>query len=441
MNDSHFTPPSAASVPEHRELHRSRSGFSRLVEYTVDGGRPLVIKTIRPDYHDQAAAMAMLRREYQLTSSLYHNGVVQIFEWQDIDGIGAGIVMQRVDGVTLTSLLATANLTHTQRTHILNNILDAVGYIHSRGIVHRDLKPDNIMVNPATGHTTIIDFGLAARIGSGTLPGGTPPYSAPEQMDTPGTAHPTADIHAIGHLMTDLFGNGRQMSRVAQRCTHHTPAARPQTIDEVRRLIAATRRRKILIPVIAGLLLIAAIIATYSALVGMPPGASAPVASTEKPNTAQADLSDLSAPAPPIETPATTPPPAAAPIETPATTPTPTAEKPAEKSATTPAPAPTADNIENRVRTYATQCAEKYFAMHIQALDTARQRSTIMMGWSENWIFGAERAYNQWLEKEIGIDHPDYGILRQTGINAIKDYRMRHAGEHKKALDAALTRI
>jgi len=43
------------------------------------------------------------------------------------------------------------------------NLLDAVGYIHSKGIMHRDLKPENILLASKVSNTDvkISDFGLA----------------------------------------------------------------------------------------------------------------------------------------------------------------------------------------------------------------------------------------------------------------------------------------
>lgn len=45
-------------------------------------------------------------------------------------------------------------------------ILSAITYLHAQDIVFRDLKPENIMLD-ATGHTKLVDFGLAK-----TLPHG-----------------------------------------------------------------------------------------------------------------------------------------------------------------------------------------------------------------------------------------------------------------------------
>jgi calcium/calmodulin-dependent protein kinase I len=46
---------------------------------------------------------------------------------------------------------------------IVNKILNAINYLHSKGIVHRDLKPENLLIssNLATLEIKISDFGLS----------------------------------------------------------------------------------------------------------------------------------------------------------------------------------------------------------------------------------------------------------------------------------------
>lgn len=68
---------------------------------------------------------------------------------------------------------------------IVNDICNAINYIHSKGIAHRDIKPDNIMINPITLDIRIIDFGLSCN--SDTIDekvGGTPGYVDPKSMLT-----------------------------------------------------------------------------------------------------------------------------------------------------------------------------------------------------------------------------------------------------------------
>src|SRR4029079_2417629 len=54
--------------------------------------------------------------------------------------------------------------------------------VHACGLLHRDIKPANIVLGD-DGVPRLVDFGLAAHLGSAALHGvsGTPPYMAPEQ--------------------------------------------------------------------------------------------------------------------------------------------------------------------------------------------------------------------------------------------------------------------
>lgn len=70
-----------------------------------------------------------------------------------------------------------------QLLDIYVQVLETIGYLHSRGVVHADVKPENLIVN-TEGLVTLIDFGLSCAIGSKAESiRGTREYMAPEQVE------------------------------------------------------------------------------------------------------------------------------------------------------------------------------------------------------------------------------------------------------------------
>ena len=86
-------------------------------------------------------------------------------------------------------------------------LVDAVGYMHSKGMYHRDIKPENIFLT-SSGDMKLGDFGLAT-IDSWSYENtvGSDRYMSPEQYDSAGTGYSTeeADVWAIGICLLNLL--------------------------------------------------------------------------------------------------------------------------------------------------------------------------------------------------------------------------------------------
>lgn len=92
-------------------------------------------------------------------------------------------------------------------TTLWTQMSGALASIHAEAFVHDDVKPDNIMWDPTTQHSVLIDFGAA--LNHRKLPpdyfnpSGTPPYAPPEFLDhRKGSA---GDVWALGVTMLFAF--------------------------------------------------------------------------------------------------------------------------------------------------------------------------------------------------------------------------------------------
>jgi serine/threonine-protein kinase len=112
------------------------------------------------------------------------------------------IVMELVEGRSLTALLSAGPLPWRLAMLIGAQVAAALAAAHDRGVVHRDVKPANVMVT-ADG-VKLVDFGISAAVGDGDPDSGeiigTPAYLAPERLVN-GVVRPATDVYALGLLL------------------------------------------------------------------------------------------------------------------------------------------------------------------------------------------------------------------------------------------------
>lgn len=226
---------------DYRQLSYRGAGYSVL--YTVlSGERKLFLKALNKEQGISSENLARLQREYKLMERLYGNEhIVRCIGWREDAEVGPCIVMEYVDGETLADYLKT-HPSNKEKKRILNELLDAVGFIHKHQIVHNDLKPENILVTHNGHNVKLIDFGYAdcdSTIDKAT--GGTKAFASPEliRRETTGVV---SDIYSLGFIIKLLFP--RRYGWVVRKCQREEAPKRYQRVSEVGKAI---RRREIAI--------------------------------------------------------------------------------------------------------------------------------------------------------------------------------------------------
>ncbi|APR85996.1 serine/threonine protein kinase [Minicystis rosea] len=200
------------SIPGHRVTRLlARGGFGLVFEGTreSDGAR-VAIKVARADRADAAAC---LEQEIVALTTIGAPHVPTVLARGETEGSAPYVVMDLLTAPTLAErLLGRVDpLPVAEAIAVVLALLDAVERVHACGYVHRDLKPENVFVDAAR-RATLVDFGLASRIGGGSsrdvtsegMGVGTAEYMAPEQCEGQHELDGRADLYAVGVMLFEL---------------------------------------------------------------------------------------------------------------------------------------------------------------------------------------------------------------------------------------------
>ncbi len=206
--------------------------------------RTVAIKVLPSHLSENAELRQRFEREAKTISSLSHPHICALYDVGHQDGTDY-LVMEYLEGETLTDRLAKGPLPTEQVLRHGIEIADALDKAHRQGIVHRDLKPGNVMLTKSG--VKLLDFGLAKAMqqsspkssftalptaaenltAEGTILG-TFQYMAPEQLEGRESDSRT-DIFAFGAVLYEMatgqkaFSGRSQASLIASILSSEPP--------------------------------------------------------------------------------------------------------------------------------------------------------------------------------------------------------------------------
>ena len=168
-----------------------------------DNDRFVAVKVVAPHLSEDPNFEQRFRLEAQVLRDLRHPNIMPVEDYGELDGY-AYLVMPFLKVGTLTDRLLEGPVSPSYGAFLVQQISEALQYLHDEGVVHRDVKPSNILLDEQ-GNALLSDFGLARLQEShasltGAMMVGTPAFIPPEQARGE-KANVLSDQYSLGVIL------------------------------------------------------------------------------------------------------------------------------------------------------------------------------------------------------------------------------------------------
>jgi eukaryotic-like serine/threonine-protein kinase len=288
--------------------------------------RDVAVKILPASFSADPERLQRFAQESRAAAALNHPNILSIYDIGEANG-APYVVSELLEGETLRDRLRNGPLSSTRKAiDYAQQTARGLAAAHEKGIIHRDLKPENLFVTE-DGRVKILDFGLAkftrpeanladdaptmqVATEAGTVLG-TAGYMAPEQVRGKAT-DARSDIFSFGAILYEMLSGKRAfhgdsaadtmsailkedppdlnetnrnvspaLDRIVRHCLEKSPAERFQSARDVafnlealsdvsastrggvKALPEETPARRWLVPLVAGLLVLASWVGIY----------------------------------------------------------------------------------------------------------------------------------------------------------------------------------
>lgn len=259
--------------------HIGSGGSSHVFEAEhVRLGNLFAIKLLRPELDPTRRTAQRFRREARAIARLKSEHIVSVVDCGELDDGTPYLVMERLEGEDLRSLLnREGSLPARRAVPLIIEACRGLTQVHAAGLVHRDLKPENLFVSKRSNGEDwckVLDFGVAKMEASlSTAEGaivGTARYMAPEQLTDSTAVAAATDVYALAAILYEcLTGRAlvvggtvqevmyrvmntepiplhvlvptlpRGLAAVVERCLRKSPTERPSSAQELAPMLEA----------------------------------------------------------------------------------------------------------------------------------------------------------------------------------------------------------